>query len=83
LRPQGKTALPEASLISWLQLLADFPPTPDNKALTKASRNTNWLMRLGVALHPQASDAMLELLSADTDVDVAAAARKKLAERRS
>ena len=83
LSPRGKPVLPEASICRWLQQLTDFPSTPDNKALTKASRNKNWLIRLGVALHPQASDAMLELLTADTDVDVAAAARKKLSERRS
>ena len=83
LSPRGKPVLPEASICRWLQQLTDFPSTPDNKALTKASRNTNWLIRLGVALHPQASDAMVELLTADTDADVAAAARKKLAERRS
>jgi 3-methyladenine DNA glycosylase AlkC len=82
LSPRGKPVLPEASICRWLQQLTDFPATPDNKALTKASRSKNWLIRLGVALHPQASRAMLELLSADTDADVAAAARTKLSERR-
>jgi hypothetical protein len=83
LRPHGAPVLPEASVLQWLQRLTDFPPVSDYKALAKASRNKNWLMRLGVAIHPRASDAMREWLTADTDADVAAAARKKLSERRS
>jgi predicted DNA-binding WGR domain protein/pentose-5-phosphate-3-epimerase len=74
---------PESSLHFWLSVLTGFPMNPDNKALTKASRDTHWLLRLGAALHPASSNAMLELLSGDTDNDVAGAARMKLAERKS
>jgi hypothetical protein len=76
-------SVPPSSLHHWLERLTDFPIDPDNAALTKASRNKNWLMRLGAALHPKASDATLELLSADADTDVAAAARMKLSQRAS
>jgi predicted DNA-binding WGR domain protein/3-methyladenine DNA glycosylase AlkC len=79
----GNARLPESSVLRWLERLLDFPRIPDNKALTKASRDKNWLLRLGVALHPEASDAMLELLIGDPDADVAVAARLKLAERES
>jgi hypothetical protein len=79
----GAPNLPDESLFRWLELLAGFPVSPDNKALTKASRDKNWLLRLGAALHPASSNAILELLSGDTDIDVAGAARMKLAERKS
>ena len=61
----AEASIPESSFHFWLSVLAGFPMTPDNKALTKASRDTNWLLRLGAVLHPQATDAMLELLTAD------------------
>ena len=61
----AEASIPESSFHFWLSVLAGFPMTPDNKALTKASRDTNWLLRLDAVLHPQATDAMLELLTAD------------------
>ena len=77
----GDPNLPEQSLHRWLILLTDFPEMPDKKSLTRASRDKNWLVRLGVTLHPSASDAVLELLSGDSDVDVAGAARLSIAGR--
>lgn len=58
--------------LNWLSL---FDPQADNKALTKASRSKDWLTRLGAALHPKASEGILNLLMRDADPDVAAAAR--------
>ena len=83
LDPEGEPLVGAASLHRWLELLAAFPANPDNKSLTKASRDKRWLSRFGVALHSRASDAMLQLLSDDEDSDVARAAQAKLAERRS
>lgn len=77
------SSIPQSSFHFWLSVLAGFPMTPDNKALTRASRDTDWFLRLGAVLHPLASDAVLELLSADDDVDVARAAPVKLTERSS
>jgi hypothetical protein len=68
-------------ILRLLPECTEFPFDPSNKSLTAASRNKDWLVRLGVALHPDASDAMLDLLSSDTDADVAAAARQTRAAR--
>lgn len=57
--------------LEWLGCVADWY---DNKALTKASRSKDWLTRLGVALHPAATEGILKLLRKDTDPDVASAA---------
>jgi hypothetical protein len=72
-------SLPESDALRLLPELIAFPFIPTNKSLTAASRNKDWLVRLGVALHPDASDAILELLSADSDADIAAARHKRAA----
>jgi Ni,Fe-hydrogenase III small subunit len=59
--------------LEWLWLVS---PEDDNKSLTKASRSTDWLTRLGVALHPSASEGILKLLRKDSDPDVARAAHR-------
>jgi hypothetical protein len=55
----------------WLNCVSE---SADIKALTKASRSKDWLTRLAVAIHPQTPPALLNLLSADADKDVASAA---------
>lgn len=57
--------------LTWL----DCVPDSDKAAPTKLSRSSDWLSRLGAALHPAASEAILNLLRQDADPDVAAAAR--------
>ena len=52
-----------------------------NKGLTTASRSTDWLVRLGAALHPTTSDAQLQLLSQDADADVSVAAQMRLSKK--
>ena len=81
LRPRAPGSLPESSLLWWIRRLTDLPVTADYKRLTKASRSKEWLLRFGVALHPGATDTTLKLLSADSNADVAGAARMKRAER--
>ncbi len=57
--------------LAWL----DCVPASDKAVPTKPSRSSDWLSRLGAALHPAASEAILNLLRQDADPDVAAAAR--------
>ena len=61
-------------ILRGVMLLGTLSPHVDNKELAAASRSTDWLMRLGSALHPAASDDQLKLLSQDVDADVASAA---------
>ncbi len=68
-------------MLWWIRSLTDLPVTADYKRLTKASRSKEWLLRFGVALHPGATDTTLKLLSADSNADVAGAARMKRGER--
>jgi hypothetical protein len=70
------------AMIALLRGLIGFTAETTNKALTSASRNKDWLMRLGVALHPDASDAQLQLLTMDAEKTVIDVARTKLAARR-
>jgi hypothetical protein len=74
--PLDKVGPPEVR--RGLALLGCVAADANNKALTTASRARDWLTRLGVALHPTATDAMLELLTKDADADVAAAAQTAL-----
>jgi hypothetical protein len=78
-RPEPQRQVASDDLLRALQWLGLLWADDDNKALTKASRSKDWLVRLGVALHPGASDGILKLLSNDSDRDVAraAAARKR------
>ena len=57
--------------LAWL----DCVPASDKAVPTKPSRSSDWLSRLGAALHPAASEAILNLLRQDADPDVAAAAQ--------
>jgi hypothetical protein len=59
----------------WLTLI---PQQPTGRFLSKAVGSPDWLTRLAVALHPKASIAQRKLLSQDSDLDVAAAARLSL-----
>jgi hypothetical protein len=61
-------------LLRALDQLGLVSPDDDNKTLTKASRSKDWLTRLGVALHPSATEGILKLLRQDCDPDVARAA---------
>jgi hypothetical protein len=45
----------------------------DDKYLTRASRSKDYLTRLAVSLHPDATEAQLKLLANDTDKNVASA----------
>jgi predicted DNA-binding WGR domain protein len=78
---EGPPYLSESSIPYWLALLTNSPREPDNRALTKASRDKNWLRRLWVALHPNVTEALLQLLAGDEDPDVATAARQTFARR--
>jgi len=69
-----RRAVRPVDLVRALDLLGLVSPDDDNKALTKASRSKDWLTRLGVALHPSATEGILKLLRQDTDPDVARAA---------
>jgi hypothetical protein len=75
------SSLPPSSLLYWITALTDFPGDTDKKSLTKAMKSKKWLVRLGVALHPDATGVMLKQLSEDADKDVAAAAAAGLAKR--
>ena len=55
----------------WLNLI---PQQPRGRFLSAAVGSPDWLTRLAVALHPEASVAQRKLLSQDSDPDVAAAA---------
>lgn len=57
--------------LAWLGCV----PASDKAVPTKSSRSSDWLGRLGAALHPAASGAILNLLRQDADPDVAAAAQ--------
>jgi len=71
-------SLPLSSVLYWIESGTDFPADPDKKALGKLMKKKQWLIRLGVALHPSATGAMLKKLSEDSDKDVAAAAMARL-----
>jgi hypothetical protein len=62
----------------WLGVVS----ASDKIVPTTASRRTDWLARLGAALHPGATDAVLRLLQDDIDLDVSAAAKLALSLRR-
>lgn len=70
-----QTPISPADLLRALDWLGIIKPADDNKALTKASRSTDWLVRLGVALHPAVSEGILKVLRQDTDPDVVRGAR--------
>jgi hypothetical protein len=72
--PQPQVPVLPGDLLRGLDWLGLVSAEADNKALTKASRSKDWLTRLGAALHPSATKGILELLSKDSDPDVARAA---------
>lgn len=72
---EPQTPVSPAELLRALGWLGMITPGDDNKALTKASRSTDWLVRLGVALHPSVSEGILKILRQDKDPDVARGAR--------
>lgn len=77
---QGKpvdqlTAVTSEALLRALGWLGYFSPSVDIKSLTKASRSKDWLVRLGLALHPDATEDMLKILEQDADICVARAAQ--------
>ena len=53
----------------------------DNRALTKSSRSKDWLARIAVCLHPNATEAQLSLLGNDSHSEVSAAASNALSKR--
>jgi len=53
----------------------------DNRSLTKASRSKDWLSRVAVCLHPNATEAQLSLLAQDADSNVSSAASYALSKR--
>lgn len=57
--------------LMWL----GYVPASDKVAPTKSGRSTDWLTRLGAALHPGATEGILSLLKKDIDPDVAQAVR--------
>jgi predicted DNA-binding WGR domain protein len=59
--------------ILWL----GYVPATDKVAPTKSARSTDWLTRLGAALHPGASQGILKLLKDDVDPSVAQAVRMR------
>lgn len=75
---KGTTAasppLTQQDLLRALIWLRRVPESANNKALTKLAHSQDWLSRLGVALHPQASAGQLKLLAKDENPHVAAIA---------
>ena len=76
--PGVASSLKDADVVLALTWAGCIEASPDNKALTKASRSKDWLARLAVALHPQSTTAQIKLLSQDADADVAESARRRL-----
>jgi hypothetical protein len=72
------TAVGPDDILRGVILLGALSSHADNVELTKASRSTDWLIRLGAVFHFNASDSQLKLLSQDTDPDVASAAMSRL-----
>jgi hypothetical protein len=72
--PEPQVPLLPVDLLRGLEWLGLLYRDEDNKSLTKASRSMDWLTRLGVALHPSATEGILKLLRMDCDADVARAA---------
>jgi predicted DNA-binding WGR domain protein/pentose-5-phosphate-3-epimerase len=60
-----------SNALMWL----GYIPGSDKDAPTKSARSTDWLTRLGAALHPGATQGVLNLLKEDVDPDVAQAVR--------
>jgi predicted DNA-binding WGR domain protein len=85
LNAQANGSIPSTSdvssgdLLRALEWLECIDSGANNRDLTRVSRSKDWLTRLGAALHPNASKGILELLSKDSDPDVAAAANNSLA----
>jgi hypothetical protein len=75
--PEAVNRIQPVDILRALHRLGLVPPTDDNKALTQASRSKDWLTRLGVALHPGASEGILKILRKDADPDVARAATSR------
>ncbi|MFM8356761.1 MAG: hypothetical protein ACKOBM_17930, partial [Gammaproteobacteria bacterium] len=82
INPERPIPLSETTLLRCLSWLTGVVPGANNKDLTNASRDRNWLVRLAVAAHADASEAMLELLSGDSDAEVAGSARRALMQRK-
>lgn len=74
LKPEPREAVRLEGLLRALDKLGLLSINVDNKTLTKASRSKDWLVRLGVALHPSSSEGILKILRSDSDSDVARAA---------
>ena len=60
-------------ILRALALLDYLPLKATNKELTKAARSKDWLIRLAAGLHPDATEAQLNLLANDTDKNIASA----------
>lgn len=71
--------LTQQDLLRALIWLRRVPESVDNKTLTRLAHCEDWLSRLGVALHPQASAGQLKLLAKDTNSNVAAVAGHRAA----
>ena len=72
--PPTAAPLTTADVLGALARL-ECVPASDKAVPTNPSRSSDWLSRLGAALHPAASEAILNLLRQDDDPDVAAAAQ--------
>jgi 3-methyladenine DNA glycosylase AlkC len=61
--------------VSNAMIWLGYVPASDKVTPTKSARSTDWLTRLGAALHLGASQAILKLLKDDVDPDVAQAVK--------
>ena len=70
-RPAPLTVMDVSNALTWL----GYVPGSDKDVPSKSARSTDWLTRLGAALHPGATKGVLKLLREDVDPDVARAAQ--------
>ena len=67
------TVMDVSNALTWLGCV----PASDKVSPSKSARSTDWLSRLGAALHPGATQGVLDLLSSDVDPDVIQAVRSR------
>jgi hypothetical protein len=76
---ENSCSLTQQDLLRALIWIKRVPESADNKTLTRLAHSKDWLSRLGVALHPQASAGQLKLLAKDTNPNVLEIAARRMA----